>query len=267
MAKIGVFDSGIGGFTIVHEIIKKFPDLEIDYFSDDAYLPYGDKPCQFIVERSTAISKVLIERGANLILVACNTATACAIEVLRNTFAVPMVGVEPYLNYINQVGWQEIANKKIAVLTTVATGSSRRFQELKQKLDPHHQIDHYSMPKLASIIEHAFHHGPSTKLIKEIEEELENIAKKKYQIVILGCTHYPLIEGLIGKILNAQTIFPNIQIADRVGQILKLLPRIEPGINQRTNSINVFSSKVTVWQTIDLSKLKINFCDINAENG
>ncbi len=154
---IGVFDSGIGGFSILKELFKIIPAATYYYYSDEAHAPYGAKSDAYITDRCIAITQMLLDKGAEIIVVACNTATASSIEALRAYFKnVEFVGVEPYLNAYSKTPG---TNNKMVVLTTESTGNSERFKKLKTKLDPHQTIDHLSLKNLATMIE-----TPLTKL-------------------------------------------------------------------------------------------------------
>lgn len=221
--KIGLFDSGIGGLSILSEVHKLLPDAEYFYVADDANAPYGPKTNGFIQERSRIITTELIELGCDLIIVACNTATAASIEKLRSLFPeMTFVGVEPFLNVFNKM--PELLGKKGVVLTTVSTGNSERFKNLKIKIDPESRIEHLSLPHLANIVEK--YKSPSlinesSQLRQEIEKELQDLTDKNFQFAILGCTHYPLVKNEIEEILKLQAISPCPYVAQRVFDLLK----------------------------------------------
>lgn len=225
--KIGVFDSGIGGFSVLGELFKALPEATYYYISDDVHAPYGPKSDDFITERALAITKELKAQGVQLIVVACNTATAASIDALRETFKeLPFVGVEPYLNayYKMPEGLSE-SEKKMMVLTTESTGKSERFKRLKERLDPRSQIDHYSLKNLARLIED-FYHSSNTpeekaKFEKAFEEELHFLKDKNYAFAILGCTHYPLVRKRLESFLGLKIISPDAHVAQRVVHLIK----------------------------------------------
>ena len=226
MRKAGVFDSGIGGFSILREIIAKLPMLEVDYISDDSFAPYGTKSDREIIDRSNLITNMLLRRGAELVVVACNSATAAAISSLRDSHPeTGFVGVEPYINVLNH-GELFPSIRKAAVITTVLTGSSRKFIELKQRLDPQNRILHFSLPNLATIVEDILRSGLTSQLEQRLRNELEPLRNLGLSHLILGCTHYPLIARLIENELDLTTISAAPYVANRVSA---LLPG-EPGI-------------------------------------
>jgi glutamate racemase len=217
---IGLFDSGIGGFSILNELFLVFPQAQYFYYSDDAFAPYGPKTDQEITKRTILITDELLKKNVDLIVVACNTATASSIDELRGKFpALPFVGVEPYLNVYYKM---PEGPKKVMVLTTESTGKSERFKRLKSRLDPESKIDHFALKNLARYIEIFYHHGKDKKTLEqEVKEELAFLQNKKYTHVILGCTHYPLVANLIEQNLQLKTISPCPYIATRVLELMK----------------------------------------------
>jgi glutamate racemase len=251
MVKIGLFDSGIGGFSILNELFKVMPSAQFFYYSDDAYAPYGPKSDAEITERTFVITEFLLQQNVDLIVVACNTATASSIDELRAKFPQAIfVGVEPYLKAYYQMPEGE---KKVMVLTTESTGKSERFKRLKSRLDPESNIDHYSLKNMAKIIEYFYYH-PQNKNEFEIaiKEELKTMQNKNYSHAILGCTHYPLIANLIEKNLHLKTISPCPYIASRVVDLLKNTQRHE--IPPEAD-FNFYSSSTNQWK-------KENRCDL-----
>jgi len=220
MLKVGVFDSGIGGFSILREIIAEAPNLEIDYVSDDFFAPYGTKSDTEITERSEYITALLLERGAQLIVVACNSATAAAIAELRqNHPGTDFVGVEPYINVLNHSELYP-GIEKAAVVTTVLTGNSLKFRELKDRLDPQGRILHFCLPNLATIVEGILKEGLNRSLEERLQKELEPLRNLGLTHLILGCTHYPLIASLIENELQLKTISAAPFVAKRVSALL-----------------------------------------------
>jgi len=171
--KIGVFDSGIGGFSVLSDLIKAFPEAHFYYYSDDAHAPYGPKTDEYITNRTFVITDELLKKGAEMIVVACNTATASSIDTLRTRYPqMTFVGVEPYLNAY----YKESGPSKMVVLTTESTGKSERFKRLKERLDPKGFIDHYSLKNLARLVED-FNHNQSYK--QEFDSVRENAIERK----------------------------------------------------------------------------------------
>lgn len=240
--KIGVFDSGIGGFSVLNELLKVFPEAEYFYYSDDAHAPYGPKTDEYITQRTFVITDELMSKGAQMIVVACNTATASSIDALRSTYPqMPFVGVEPYLNAY----YKESGPSKMAVLTTVSTGKSERFRRLKERLDPKGFIDHYSLKNLARMVEELYRHPDyEAEFDKLLVEELEPLQGHNYTHAILGCTHYPLVKEKIESVLKLKTLYPDPYVAGRVRE-LTIRPNevLTPG----SDTFNFYSSSKPEW--------------------
>lgn len=218
--KIGLFDSGIGGFSVLVELFKQFPKAEYFYVADRAHAPYGPKSDAEILERARAVVKILKQENVDLIVVACNTATAVAIDDLRQENPeLPFVGVEPYLNSFHKL--ENVEVKKMVVLTTISTGKSERFKRLKSKLDPEGNIAHYSLPLLASLVEKGDREGFSAELKREVSDELQVIVGRGFNFSILGCTHYPLVATWIEELTKTETLSPCPYVAKRVVGLLK----------------------------------------------
>lgn len=244
--KIGVFDSGIGGYSVLGDLLKVFPEAHYYYYSDDAHAPYGPKSDEYITARTFVITDELIKKGAQMIVVACNTATASSIDTLRATYPdMIFVGVEPYLNAY----YKETGPSKMAVLTTESTGKSERFKRLKERLDPKGFIDHYSLKNLARMVE-VFYRDPSyeAEFDKLLDLELEPLKGKNYTHAILGCTHYPLVEDKIIERLHLKTLSPGPYVAQRVRD-LSVKPGETPA--EIENTFEFYSSSKPEWTEKD----------------
>jgi len=241
--KIGLFDSGIGGFSVLSELLDLNPAADFYYYSDDAHAPYGPKTDEAITERAFIITEELIKRGVSIIVVACNTATAASIDALRLKFPdMIFVGVEPYLNAYYKI--KEIG--KMAVITTESTGKSERFKRLKQCLDPSSFIDHFSLKYLAKNIER-FYQEPQfeSEFDQLLEQELEVLKNQGYTHIILGCTHYPLVRKKIEKILKLVALSPERHVAQRVVELTKDFP--QSTIKNKFSDFHFYSSSNNQW--------------------
>lgn len=239
---IGIFDSGIGGLSVLKELVNVFPEASYFYFSDDANAPYGPKSDEFITERSIKITDELTKIGAELIVVACNTATAASIDALREKYPqMTFVGVEPFLNAY----YKETAAAKMAVLTTESTGKSERFKRLKERLDPNGFIDNFSLKNLARMVEELYY-NPSfeAEFDKLLADELKPLQGHDYTHAILGCTHYPLVKEKIEKILNLKALSPCTHVAQRVREL-----SVKPGevLSSLENTFFFYSSSKPGW--------------------
>lgn len=248
-----MFDSGIGGLSILKTLLCQRRDLDIYYWADDAHTPYGSKSDDYVKARCHSICQSFIEMDIQLIVVACNTATAIAINDLRAHFqGVTFVGIEPYVNVVNHIPWQ--AEHRAVILTTPLTGRSERFTHLKAHLDPEHKLEHFSCPELAKIVESAFWQG-SENIKAQVHQELRPIQDRHYEYAILGCTHYPLVGRYIQEILNAEVISPCAAVARRVLSLLQLEPLPSPRTSDAPNlSFHLKRSSLpTDYERVDFS--------------
>lgn len=240
---IGVFDSGIGGYSVLRELFSLFPEADYFYFSDDKYAPYGPKSDEFILQRSIAITEELMAQGAEIIVVACNTATAASIDGLRAKYPqMTFVGIEPYLNAYYKI----TQPTKMAVITTVSTGKSERFKKLTDRLDPGHHIDAYVCEFLAALVEDYYYERISREyLLTKMREDLRPLENQGYTHLILGCTHYPLVKKEIESMLNLEALSPCVFVARRVRELANnLIPIQENG----SNMYSLYSSNNPKWQ-------------------
>ncbi len=215
---IGIFDSGIGGFSILKKIHELAPDLNVYYVADNSFAPYGNKSKEQIIERSLYITEELLKFDLDLIVVACNTATGMAIDTLRETYDIPFVGVEPFVNALSKHKWKE--DDKGCVITTDLMSKSERFTSLISRLDPKKHFSYVVTPNLASIIEDFFSSKNEEKLREELNKELSFVKDNSYSHLILGCTHYPLIDSYIEEVTGASTLSPCLYVANRTLSLL-----------------------------------------------
>lgn len=190
---IGIFDSGIGGVSVLKEIIKILPDENYIYISDSKNNPYGDMKKEKIIKRCDEITKYLIENKSKVIVIACNTASAIASEFLRKKYKnIPIIAIEPAYKMVYDHNY----DKETLVMATKGTIESEKFNLLYKKYN-NHKTQLLECVGLAEIIEE----GNKEKIVKYLDE---NIGKYKGKIenVVLGCTHYPLIEKEIKNILG-----------------------------------------------------------------
>lgn len=184
---IGVFDSGIGGVTVLRELIKILPNEDYLYYSDTINNPYGDKTNEEIINISDDIVNKLINMGCKIIVIACNTASAISKEYLRNKYNVPIIAIEPAYKSVN--------DESTLVMATKATINSDKFKILFNTYDNHNTIL-LSCSGLADLIEE----GNKDKIINYLEDKIGKY--KGVKNVVLGCTHYPLIKEEITKVLG-----------------------------------------------------------------
>ena len=201
---IGVFDSGIGGLTILRALRRALPHENLIYFGDTANVPYGGKSKTAVTRLSLAVARFLQEHHVKLVVVACNTASAQALGTLRKQLRVPVMGViEPGA----QAAVNATRNHKIAVLGTQGTVESNAYVKAIKKRNKQASVFQQACPLFVPLAEEGFAGKPAAELIAR--EYLKSVQDSRADTVILGCTHYPILKNLIAKILG-----PRVRLVD-----------------------------------------------------
>jgi len=215
---IGIFDSGVGGLTVVKELFRQLPCEKIVYFGDTARVPYGNKSRETVSRYATEIADFLISKHkVKILIVACNTASALSLEILKKTFPhIPVFGV---IKPAALKALQLSKNKKIAVIGTEATVTSGTYPKTLRQLATKNSIKKIGVyqsacPLLVPLVEEGRLKGTITEMV--IKQYLKKILPHKPDILILGCTHYPLLEPVIKKILG-----PNVAIVDSASAVVE----------------------------------------------
>lgn len=195
---IGIFDSGIGGLTVVRAVREMMPNESIIYFGDTARVPYGNKSPETVQEYSLQITEFLMKHDVKIMIVACNTATALALSTLQQKFDFPVLGVvKPGV----EAALKTTNNKKIGVIGTIGTISSEVYRKELEKIDKSVKVTSQACPLFVPLAEEGWTDKEATKLIAE--EYLSDIKKTKVDTLILGCTHYPLLKNIIQEAMSA----------------------------------------------------------------
>lgn len=221
---IGIFDSGHGGLELLQYLATCHNDWTFHYVADILEMPYGTKAQDIIEKRCFEIITWFTELGCDAVVIACNTATAMAIDKLREQFEIPIVGIEPYLNYINKAPEKDFHNQRLGALVTPNTFESKRFKRLKEKLDPQNLVAVEPMLTLASLVEGLIENKNLEVFIAQLNNLMTPLSKHKWKEVILGCTHYPLISEFIGRSLQVKCISPTQYVAAQLQKRLDMQP-------------------------------------------
>lgn len=215
---IGIFDSGVGGLTVYREIRKKFPYEDIIYFGDTARVPYGPKSPQTVIQYSWQNARFLLQQGAKIIVVACNTSSAVALEFLKRHFAVPVIGViEPGTN----AAIEKSLIGRIGIIGTEGTIRSNAYLEAIAKKIDSAEVFSSACPLFVPLAEEGWINHPVTKMT--IREYLQPFISKNIDTLILGCTHYPILKPAIRKFLGNE-----IKLVDSAIAISNELKNILP---------------------------------------
>lgn len=193
---IGVFDSGIGGLTVAKALLELLPNEKIFYLGDTARVPYGGKSASTVERYSLELTEMLVDEGAKMIVVACNTASATALPKLEETLPVPVVGV---IKPGAQAALEATRNRHVGVIGTRATIKSGAYERALRVLDPKIAISSRPCPLLVPLIEEGWLDDELTD--RAIMRYLEPLVREGIDTLVLGCTHYPLLTDAIGRFL------------------------------------------------------------------
>jgi len=223
---VGIFDSGVGGLSVLREIRRLLPGLPLLYVADQAHIPYGSKPLEDIRHFSFEITRLLLARGARLIVVACNTASAAALSQLREAHPdIPFVGMEPAVKPASQ----QTHSRVVGVLATPATFQGRMYSTLVERFARDVHILTSTLPGMVEAIERGELEAPSTRAI--LEGAIRPMVEAGADTLVLGCTHFPFVLPLIRRIAGegVTVIDPAPAVARRAVFLLEergMLPAI-----------------------------------------
>jgi glutamate racemase len=215
-APVGVFDSGVGGLSVAREIRRALPAEHLLYVADTAYVPYGDRGDDEVRARTLAIGEWIQAQGAKVLVVACNTASGAALELLRERLVIPVIGLEPAL----KPAVRESKVGRVGVMATSGTIRSARFQRLVDNYADGVQVVRDPCPGLADLVEDGMLGGP--ELAARMEAYVAPLREAGVDIVVLGCTHYVFVRDSIQQALGpgVRLLDSGEAIARRTRQIL-----------------------------------------------
>lgn len=225
-APIGVFDSGVGGLTVVKSLRKRLPAESVVYLGDTARVPYGTKSPGTVVRYARNCARILLEREVKLLIVACNTASAHALDVLQEEAGIPVIGVvEPgALAAVNQT-----RNRRIGVIGTRGTMESGEYQRALHRLMPEAEVFVRACPLFVPLAEEGWIDGEIP--VRVAGAYLEEFHEHGVDTLLLGCTHYPLLAGTIAEVMGAETrvVDSAEATAEAVAEVLEHLAARNPG--------------------------------------
>jgi len=205
---IGVFDSGIGGLTVVRQIAATLPNESIVYFGDTARVPYGSKSNNTVIEYALQDAQFLIERNVKAIVVACNTVSAIALDVLKQKYTVPIIGM---ITPGSQLALKQSKKKRIGVIGTRATISNHAYLNELKKHDPDVEVFEQACPLFVPLAEEGWTDHAATKAVAE--EYLQELRDLKIDTLVLGCTHYPILSKVIQEVIGSDVMLIDSGVA------------------------------------------------------
>jgi glutamate racemase len=219
---IGVFDSGVGGLSVLKHVRAALPRHRLLYVADSGHVPYGDKTPEHIRERSFTITSFLIEQGAEVVVIACNTATAAAATSLRARFSIPIVGMEPAV----KPAVAATRTGVVGVLATVGTLESAKFAALLEQYAGDVEIVAQACPGLVEQVEAADLDTPATRTL--LERYTQPLLARGADTLVLGCTHYPFLRPQIAALVGSGVTL--IDTGEAVAkQVVRRLPPAASG--------------------------------------
>lgn len=201
---IGIFDSGLGGLTVVKEVMKELPNESIVYFGDTARIPYGSKSKETVIRYSRQIIRFLLTKNIKLIIIACNTASATALLQMRKEFDIPIVGV---VLPGAKMAVETSKNKKVGIIATSTTVRSDAYGRVIRSLDQDIEIFSKACPLLVPLVEEGWVTNEVSHLA--LKEYLKPLQKEEIDSLVLGCTHYPLLIDSIKEVVGSKVILVN----------------------------------------------------------
>jgi glutamate racemase len=197
-APVGIFDSGIGGLTVAHAVMRQLPHESVTYFGDTARVPYGPKSPETVKRYSREIASFLVEQGVKTLVVACNTATAHALPALRESLTIPVIGViEPGA----RAAVRATRNGHVGVIGTAGTIKSGAYERALRAIEPALRVTARACPLFVPLVEEGWIDHEATRLVAR--EYLEPVFRDEVDTLVLGCTHYPLLKHVIADVLGA----------------------------------------------------------------
>ncbi|MBU8892663.1 MAG: glutamate racemase [Bacteroidales bacterium] len=212
---VGVFDSGIGGLTVWKDLVADLPNESVIYYADSANCPYGPRKQEEIIQLASKVVDFLISENCKIIIVACNTATAAAIDFLRSKYSVPFIGMEPAV----KPAALNSKTKSIAVLATEGTFNGKLYTETSRKYAKDVVLNIKVGDKLVDIVEKGLINDPSTK--SHLAALVKTLIDENIDHLVLGCTHFPFLTEVLTEVLP-----PNIRIIDPAPAVVQQTKKI-----------------------------------------
>lgn len=251
---IGVFDSGVGGLSILRELMNRLSSGEIIYFGDTARFPYGEKTTEEIYHYSKQICNFFIkEYNTKVIIIACNTATIASIERLKKEFAIPIIGIPDF----GVLSGNEITkNRKIGVLATKSTVKSGYYKNKLRALDSRNEVYEKACSQLVIDVENGNFDG--AEVIQHIKEDTKELLDYGIDTLILGCTHFPFLLKSLQEVIPNRVIIvdPAYKTAEYIGEYLEENKLLD--VNDKRKTVELCSSALNNETMISLAKTIFN---------
>lgn len=256
---IGVIDSGVGGLTVAKEIMRQLPNEKIIYLGDTARCPYGPRPLKEVKKFTWELTTFLLEKNIKMLVIACNTATAAVLDDIRAELKIPVLGV---IYPGARAAIKRTKNYRVGIIGTVGTVKSGAYEKALKALNSRLFVTSQACPKFVPLVESGEYDGEIAERI--VNEALAPLLNQKLDTLILGCTHYPLLEPLIQKVMGdrVQVISSGDETAREISAILQYNSILETDETEpehefyTTGSRYIFSKIASQWLGMPINNVK-----------
>ncbi|WP_075982495.1 glutamate racemase [Bacillus massilinigeriensis] len=260
---IGIIDSGVGGLTVVKEVMRQLPNEQILYVGDTARCPYGPRPTEEVKAYTWQMTQFLLEKDIKMLVIACNTATAAVLDEIQKELRIPVIGV---IHPGARTAIKVTKNYQIGVIGTIGTIKSHAYEIALKSINNKSKVTGLACPKFVPLVESGEYNGPVAKKI--VAETLRPLKKKGLDTLILGCTHYPLLEALIKNVMGkgVSVISSGEETAREVSTILYHSGKLNTSNHRAehhfytTGSRSIFKKIATQWleeENINVSSIRL----------
>lgn len=260
---IGVIDSGVGGLTVAKEVMRQLPNEKIIYLGDTARCPYGPRTTAEVRRFTWELTNFLLKKNIKMLVIACNTATAAALDDIRKELNIPILGV---INPGARAAIKQTKNYRVGIIGTVGTVKSGAYEKALKSLNSRLYVTSHACPKFVPLVESGEYDGPIAEKI--VQEALTPLLNQNLDTLILGCTHYPLLEPLVKNVMGEKVsvISSGDETAREISAILQYNGLLDEGGDDpehefyTTGSKWIFSKIASQWlgQPIDnVKKIKL----------
>lgn len=247
---IGVIDSGVGGLTVAKEIMRQLPNEKIIYLGDTARCPYGPRPTKEVKKFTWELTSFLLKKEIKMLVIACNTATAAVLDEIQKELTIPVLGV---INPGSRAAIKSTRNYRVGVIGTVGTVKSGAYEKALKSLNSRLYVQSHACPKFVPLVESGEYSGAIAEKI--VNEALIPLLNQNLDTLILGCTHYPLLEPLIKKVMGESVgvISSGDETAREISAILQYNGLLSFNENEpeheffTTGSTAIFSKIASQW--------------------
>lgn len=245
---IGIFDSGIGGITLLHQAVATLPKENFIFYADTDHVPYGTKTKEQVIGYVDEVMQFMIAHDCKAVVIACNTATSVAAEIMRNKYDVPIIGIEPAV----KPAVEQSAGKRVMVVATPLTIQEEKLKNLVEKVDDAHLVDLLALPKLVSFAERG--EFESEEVYEYLQEMLEPFCLEQYGELVLGCTHFNYFKNSFQKLLPGDVRFIDGSVGT-VNQLKRVLSQ-KGQLEENEGSIRYYASGRELSTEQELSRME-----------